>query len=104
MYEAITWLRRIRPVFVGLDVDLRCTEAGPDKAIQRWEVRDLALDAIKHLPPKQRAVIILKDLDGFQYREIADVLQCSIGTVMSRLFHARRKLQIRLRPLYESLF
>jgi RNA polymerase sigma-70 factor (ECF subfamily) len=77
--------------------------AGPDNAIQRREIRDLVLDAINNLPPKQRAVIVLKDLEDFQYHEIAEILQCSIGTVMSRLFYARRKLQTQLRPLYESL-
>jgi RNA polymerase sigma-70 factor, ECF subfamily len=101
--ETIDWLRRTRPAFVELDVNMRCTAAGPDNAIQRREIRDLVLDAINNLPPKQRAVIVLKDLEDFQYHEIADILQCSIGTVMSRLFYARRKLQIRLRPLYESL-
>jgi len=102
-FETIDWLRRIRPAFVELDVNMRCTKAGPDNAIQRREIRDLVLDAINNLPPKQRAVIVLKDLEDFQYHEIAEILQCSIGTVMSRLFYARRKLQIQLRPLYESL-
>jgi len=103
-YETINWLRSSRPAFVELDVNIRCTAAGPDRAIQKREIRDLVLDAIEHLPPKQRAVIKLKDLEGFQYSEIARILKCSTGTVMSRLFHARRKLQIRLRPFYESLY
>jgi sigma-70-like protein len=49
-------------------------------------------DRVKH-----RAVIVLKDLENLQYSEIAETLECSIGTIMSRLFHARRKLQILLR-------
>jgi hypothetical protein len=61
------------------------------------------LDAVAKLSPKHRAVIVLKDLDDLQYSEIAETLECSIGTVMSQLFHARRKLRILLRPLYESL-
>ncbi|MBV8140557.1 MAG: hypothetical protein JOZ60_00760 [Verrucomicrobia bacterium] len=55
------------------------------------------------LSPKHRAVIVLKELEDLQYAEIAETHNCSIGTVMSRLFHARRKLQILLQPIYESL-
>jgi len=100
---AIEWLRRPRPRFVELDADLRSPRGDPESEIQRNEVRQFVLDALAKLSPKQRAVIILKDLENLQYSEIAEILQCSIGTVMSRLFHARRRLQALLRPLYESL-
>ena len=50
--------------------------------------------------PEQRAVVMLKELEGLQYREIALVLNLSIGTVMSRFFYARRRLQSLLRPIY----
>lgn len=101
--EAIDWLRRSRPHFVELDTELRSSVPHPDRQIQRNEVRQFVQDAVAKLSPKHRAVIVLKDLEDLQYGEIAEILQCSIGTVMSRLFHARRNLQARLRPLYESL-
>ena len=101
--EAIQWLRRTRPRFVELHVNLRSAGAHPDREIQRNEVRQIVLDAVAKLSPKHRAVIVLKELEDLQYAQIAETLQCSIGTVMSRLFHARRKLQVLLRPLYESL-
>jgi RNA polymerase sigma-70 factor (ECF subfamily) len=101
--EAVEWLRRSRPRFVELDFELRSPVAHPDREVQRNEVRQCILDAVAKLSPKQRAVIVLKDLDDLQYSEIAETLECSIGTVMSRLFHAGRKLRILLRPLYESL-
>ncbi|HYY29025.1 MAG TPA: sigma-70 family RNA polymerase sigma factor [Chthoniobacterales bacterium] len=101
--EAVDWLRRSRPCFVELDANMRSTAAGPDRAVQRKEMRRLVRDAIAKLPPKQRAVVVLKDLENFQYGEIAKILHCSIGTVMSRLFYGRQRLQGQLRPLYESM-
>jgi RNA polymerase sigma-70 factor, ECF subfamily len=101
--EAVDWLRRSRPCFVELDANMRSTAAGPDRAVQRSEMRRLVRDAIAKLPPKQRAVVVLKDLENFQYGEIAKILHCSIGTVMSRLFYGRQRLQGQLRPLYESM-
>ena len=86
-----------------LDTELRSSVPHPDRQIQRNEVRQFVQDAVAKLSPKHRAVIVLKDLEDLQYGEIAEILQCSIGTVMSRLFHARRNLQTLLRPLYESL-
>jgi RNA polymerase sigma-70 factor (ECF subfamily) len=47
-------------------------------------------------------VVILKDVQGLAYKEIAVVMDCSIGTVMSRLFYARQKLQTMLKHEYES--
>ncbi|MDQ3622664.1 MAG: ECF-type sigma factor [Verrucomicrobiota bacterium] len=48
-------------------------------------------------------MIILRELEGLEYQEIADTVGCSIGTVMSRLFYARKKLQSMLRDVYENL-
>jgi predicted RNA polymerase sigma factor len=45
------------------------------------------------LPPAQRAVLILREIEGMSYEEIAQAAGCSLGTVMSRLFYARRRLQ-----------
>jgi RNA polymerase sigma-70 factor (ECF subfamily) len=50
-------------------------------------------DAIDNLPEEFRQVVTLADVEGFSYREIADVLQIPVGTVMSRLFRARRRLR-----------
>lgn len=53
-------------------------------------------DAIESLTPDHRAVILLREIDGLSYEEISEALGCSIGTVMSRLHYARKKLQTRL--------
>jgi RNA polymerase sigma-70 factor (ECF subfamily) len=44
-----------------------------------------------------------KQIDGLEYSEIADQMECSIGTVMSRLFYARKKLQVMLKDVYENI-
>jgi RNA polymerase sigma-70 factor (ECF subfamily) len=49
--------------------------------------------AMEQLTPDHRAVVLLKDFEGLEYKEIAKVVGCSPGTVMSRLFYARRHLQ-----------
>jgi len=46
---------------------------------------------------------MMKEIEDLQYSEIAEILSCSLGTVMSRLFYARKKLQILLRDVYENL-
>ena len=60
---------------------------------------DLALAKISR---EHREIVILKDVQGLSYRDIADVLGCTMGTVMSRLFYARQKLQTLLKDEYES--
>lgn len=52
--------------------------------------------ALRELPGRFREVVVLSDIEGFTYREIADTLECPIGTVMSRLFRGRRLLRTAL--------
>src|SRR5499426_226259 len=72
--------------------------AGPDKAAVQSEQRERIRRALNALPPKARAIIMLSDVEGLSYREIADVLRCPIGTVMSRLHNARKRLKGLLGP------
>src|ERR1700746_350317 len=78
------------------------TEALPHETMERDEIRARIEKAIAQLSPEQRAVILMKEIDEMQYHEIAEALGCSIGTVMSRLFYARKKLQSLLRDVYEN--
>jgi RNA polymerase sigma-70 factor (ECF subfamily) len=55
------------------------------------------------LPPAHRAVLVLREIEGLSYEEIARAIGCSLGTVMSRLFYARRKLQKALRQNLDDL-
>src|SRR6266481_109174 len=77
-------------------------EALPHQQLERQEIRARIDQAIAQLSPEHRAVILMKETEDMQYHEIAEALGCSIGTVMSRLFYARKKLQHLLRDLYEN--
>ncbi len=75
----------------------------PHAGLERAEVRARIDSAIEQLSPDHRAVILMKEIEEMQYHEIAEALGCSIGTVMSRLFYARKKLQNLLRDVYENV-
>jgi RNA polymerase sigma-70 factor (ECF subfamily) len=78
-------------------------EALPHQTMERDEIRARIEKAIGQLSPEHRAVILMKEIEDMQYHEIAEALGCSIGTVMSRLFYARKKLQGLLRDVYENV-
>ena len=75
----------------------------PHEGMQHQEIRSRIEAAIAQLSPEHRAVILMKEIEDMQYHEIAESLGCSIGTVMSRLFYARKKLQNLLRDVYENV-
>ncbi len=62
-----------------------------------------AIDAaVRKLPPKQQLAFVLREYQGLSYQEMAAVMQCNVGTVMSRLFNARQRLQAMLGHLLEQ--
>jgi len=69
----------------------------PFQAAKDSELRARVREAIDELTPDHKAVILLRELEGLSYEEISRVMQCSKGTVMSRLHYARKKLQRRLK-------
>jgi RNA polymerase sigma-70 factor (ECF subfamily) len=75
----------------------------PARKLADGEIRASIEAAIAKLSDEHRVVIVMRELEGMEYQEIADAVDCSIGTVMSRLFYARRKLQTLLRDVYEQL-
>jgi RNA polymerase sigma-70 factor, ECF subfamily len=75
----------------------------PARKMERDEIRARIDAAIAKLSPEHRQVITLRELDGLEYHEIAEVVGCELGTVMSRLFYARRKMQTMLKDVYENL-
>ncbi len=68
----------------------------PAERLEKKELAQVILEGIVQLPTDYRMVLLLHDLHGFRYREIADLLNISIGTVKSRLSRARFKLSRRL--------
>ncbi len=117
MNVTIDWLRKKQVKGTGAEFDdaIQLKEidpasrtapkanALPHERLQDQEIRTRIDAAIQQLSPDHRAVIIMKELEDMQYHEIAETLGCSIGTVMSRLFYARKKLQNLLRDVYENV-
>ena len=78
-------------------------DALPSEQMEQQEIRSQIDRAIAQLSPDHRAVILMKEVEDMQYNEIAEALGCSIGTVMSRLFYARKKVQTLLKDVYENI-
>lgn len=74
----------------------------PHRLLEQGEMSAQIELALRQLPEKLRAVIILHDIEGLQYDEIANVVACPLGTVKSRLFNARMQLRDRLAPYVKS--
>jgi len=66
------------------------------------EIRDIVHAAIGALPDDLRTAIVLRELEGLSYEEIAATMQCPVGTVRSRIFRAREAIALRLRPLLDT--
>jgi RNA polymerase sigma-70 factor (ECF subfamily) len=74
----------------------------PDASLEHGELRSKIEAALGKLSEEHREAVLLKDVQGLSYKEIADAMGCSIGTVMSRLFYARQKLQALLKDEYDA--
>ena len=61
--------------------------------LARSDARDALAHALDHLPPDFREVIVLREIEGLSYKEIGEVVDVPVGTVMSRLSRARKRLQ-----------
>ncbi|MGB1259642.1 MAG: RNA polymerase sigma factor [Akkermansiaceae bacterium] len=70
----------------------------PDEAMEQREARDRIRAAIAKLSEEHREVILLREVQGMDYKEIAEATGSSMGTVMSRIHYARKKLQAFLKP------
>jgi RNA polymerase sigma-70 factor, ECF subfamily len=67
------------------------------------DISEIVNSAISKLPEKLRVPLVLKDIEGFSYQEIAETIGCEIGTVKSRIFRAREGLKEILKPFEEEL-
>ena len=71
----------------------------PEGMVLTDEIRSTVEDAIAALPEDLRTAIVLRELEGMTYEEIAEAMDCPVGTVRSRIFRAREAISERLRPL-----
>jgi RNA polymerase sigma-70 factor (ECF subfamily) len=119
-----TWLYRIaintaknalvssrrRPVDFDLDLQdpeqydrhARLKESDtPEGVLLTEEIRDVVEKAMEQLPEDLRTAIVLRELEGLSYEEIAEAMDCPVGTVRSRIFRAREAIDRKLKPLLE---
>ena len=75
--------------------------ATPERELMRQEIEQAVTAAVADLPEELRQAITLREVDGLSYDEIAQLMQCPIGTVRSRIFRAREAIDARLRPLLD---
>jgi RNA polymerase sigma-70 factor (ECF subfamily) len=86
--QATSLLDRVKP-----DTALR-----PDEEMERRERNQHVVEALGRLDPEYRAVLVMRDVEGFDYQQMADVLGLPLGTLKSRLFRARLALRDELKP------
>ncbi|MFC7301642.1 RNA polymerase sigma factor RpoE [Cognatiluteimonas weifangensis] len=120
-----TWLHRIavntaknhlvahnrRPPTDDIDVgDAEQFESGlrlrdndtPERELMRQQMEQTVMRAVEALPDELRTAITLREVDGLSYEEIAQKMDCPIGTVRSRIFRAREAIDQELRPLMDT--
>jgi RNA polymerase sigma-70 factor (ECF subfamily) len=84
---------RIESPAVNLELHPASSQAGPERDRERADARDLLWRALEKIGDEHREILVLKELQGFRYAEIATILDIPEGTVASRLYHARRALK-----------
>jgi RNA polymerase sigma-70 factor (ECF subfamily) len=99
---------------VGYDLDLQNPQESydmhgrlkdsetPEGLVLTDEIRTIVNTAIEALPEDLRTAIVLRELDGLSYEEIAATMECPVGTVRSRIFRAREAIDRRLREVFEG--
>jgi RNA polymerase sigma-70 factor (ECF subfamily) len=119
-----TWLYRIatntaknylvaagrRPPRSDVDITTGATEQGfelegdqsPEGEMASEEIHRVIRQALEQMPEELRLALTMCEFDGFSYDEIAEVMECPIGTVRSRIFRARQSLDKKLRPLIST--
>ena len=73
----------------------------PERLLLNQEIIDTIQEAIDKLPEDMRTAIMLREFEGMSYEEIAETMECPVGTVRSRIFRAREAIDNKLNPLLE---
>ena len=103
------WARRFKWLHVSTDstdgqpvVEPESDLPSPEIRVANAQTRRQIDNALKMLPDQARTVFVLREIEGLSYEEIADAIGIKLGTVRSRLFHARKRLKEILQPLMEE--
>ena len=81
--------------------ELSCDKETPEDIYEKTEKKEIILETINELSEEYKSAIVLRDIEGFSYEEIATIMDCSIGTVKSRINRARNILKDKLRNRLE---
>jgi RNA polymerase sigma-70 factor (ECF subfamily) len=74
-------------------VEIADNSAGPEEILEKQEESSYILECLNKLQDPHREIVVLRDINGFSYEEIAEMLDCSIGTVKSKIARARHKFK-----------
>jgi len=77
-------------------------QASPESLLMKDQLQATVLKAIEDLPEDLKTAIMLREIEGLSYEEIAGVMECPIGTVRSRIFRAREAIDNEMKPLLEN--
>ncbi|MEW6004764.1 MAG: sigma-70 family RNA polymerase sigma factor [Stygiobacter sp.] len=93
--------KKVRSIFVSIEDNDRIY--GTKSFSENIDIPNLVRSAIEKLPEKLRVPLVMRDIDGYSYKEIADELGTEVGTIKSRIFRARETLKIILEPYQKEL-
>ncbi len=93
--------KKVRSIFVPIGDSDREYPTGPFS--ENIDIPNLVRNAIDKLPEKLRVPLVMRDIDGLSYKEIADSLNTEVGTIKSRIFRARENLKFILEPYQKEL-
>ncbi|OGU33564.1 MAG: RNA polymerase subunit sigma-70 [Ignavibacteria bacterium GWB2_35_6b] len=93
--------KRVRSIFVPIKDSTQ--EPSTRMRTESIDIPQLVRRSIDKLPDKLKVPLVMRDIDGLSYKEIADSLECEVGTVKSRIFRARESLKIILEPYQKEL-
>ena len=74
----------------------------PENLLHKDELQETVLKTIENLPEDLKSAIMLREIDGLSYEDIANVMDCPVGTVRSRIFRARETIDNKIKPLLEN--
>ena len=94
-HKALNELRRRQPQVVDIEEasEVASSAEGPDTAVRRHSLEQTVRGALQTLSPEHREVMELTFYQGLSYQEIAEIMQCPVNTVKTRMFYAKKKLQ-----------
>lgn len=93
--------KKVRQIFTPLKEEIH--QQSGRMHTESIDIPSFVQKAIDKLPEKLRIPLILRDIEGFSYKEIADQLEVEVGTIKSRIFRARESLKIILEPIQKEL-